>query len=139
MQQSQTRYVTNLKEWELPRFTDLVEELVERLLRQVPQGVKRDALADGAYDWLEPPIRQLAQTAANEAIEYWLKGLADGINGRHPVCAPICHSWEAVGRSTASPWSTLWTTRMERVQSSSGRLCRLRSTSTWIRSRGQIN
>jgi hypothetical protein len=85
-----TRYVTNLKEWELPRFTDLVEDLVEQLLRQVPQGLKRDALADETYDWLEPPIRELAQTAANETIEYWFKGLADGNNGRHPeLCADL--------------------------------------------------
>lgn len=75
-------YVLNLPDWELPRLEDLewafVEKLVEAArVRRLGAGSQEDALYDAVHGFLV----QLAETAVNETIEYWLKGLGDGNNG----------------------------------------------------------
>jgi hypothetical protein len=56
MEQQQGKYVRDLKGWELPRLEDLEIKLVD----------------------------ELTGTVVNETIEYWLRGLADGNDGRFP-------------------------------------------------------
>jgi hypothetical protein len=84
MANGQTRYVAELKDWELPRLADREDDLVDKLLKIAPTGYDRERLGDMLYDWLMQELRKLAQVAVNETIEYWLKGLADGNNTRQP-------------------------------------------------------
>lgn len=85
------RYVLNLPDWELPRLEDLEWPLVERLaaaarVRRLGDGSLEDAL----YDVVHGSLVRLAETAVNETIEYWLKGLGDGNNGRWPeLCVDL--------------------------------------------------
>lgn len=41
-------------------------------------------LEEELYDRLLPRLRDLAQATINETIEYWMKGLADGLDGEYP-------------------------------------------------------
>lgn len=85
------RYVLNLLDWELPRLEDLEWPLVERLaeaarVRRLSDGSLEDALYDVVHGFLV----QLAETAVNETITYWLQGLGDGNNGRWPeLCVEL--------------------------------------------------
>jgi hypothetical protein len=85
------RYVLNPPDWELPRLEDLEWPLVARLaeaarVRRLGDGSLEDAL----YDVVHSSLVQLAETAVNETIEYWLKGLGDGNNGRWPeLCVEL--------------------------------------------------
>lgn len=85
------RYVLNLPDWDLPRLDDLEWPLVERLaqtarVRRLGDGSLEDAL----YDVIHGSLAQLAETTVNETIEYWLKGLGDGNNGRWPeLCVEL--------------------------------------------------
>lgn len=86
-----TRYVDDLKEWELPRLQDREEQLVEHVLRsaRIPY-FDRDRLGNELYEQLFAGLRELATTAVNETIEYWLRGLADGHNGVFPeLCVEL--------------------------------------------------
>lgn len=91
MDGKQRRFVLNLPDWDLPRLEDLEWPLVERLaqtarVRRLGDGSLEDAL----YDVIHGSLAQLAETAVNEAIEYWLKGLGDGNNGRWPeLCVEL--------------------------------------------------
>jgi hypothetical protein len=92
MAYGQIRYVAELKDWELPRLADREDDLVDELLHIAPPGYDRERLGDMLYDWLAEELRNLAQVAVNETIEYWLKGLADGNNGRQPdLCIEFPH------------------------------------------------
>lgn len=84
-------YVLNLQDWELQRLDDLEWPLVERLaeaarVRRLDAGSLEDAL----YDVVHASLVQFAETAVNETIEYWLKGLGDGNDGRWPeLCVEL--------------------------------------------------
>jgi hypothetical protein len=84
-------YVLNLPDWELPRLDNLEWPLVERLAEAT--RVRRlgpESLKDAIYDVLHGSLTELAGSAVNEAIEYWLKGLGDGNNGRWPeLCVEL--------------------------------------------------
>jgi len=84
------KYVTDLKAWELPRLADLEDDLVDQLLAELPPGFDRERLGEDLYERFMARLRELAQTVVNETIEYWLKGLVDGNNGRHPeLCVEV--------------------------------------------------
>lgn len=78
-------YVLNLPEWELPRLDRLEFELVEELAAAARvRRIDRESLEDTFSELLHPRLLKFVESAANEAIEYWLKGLGDGNNGDSP-------------------------------------------------------
>ncbi|HZT04527.1 MAG TPA: hypothetical protein VFA39_19925 [Steroidobacteraceae bacterium] len=85
------QYVLNLPDWDLPRLDDLEWPLVERLAETVRVRRLGDgSLEDVLYDVVHSSLVQLVETAVNETIEYWLKGLGDGNNGRWPeLCVEL--------------------------------------------------
>jgi hypothetical protein len=84
-------YVLNLPDWELPRLDDLEYTLVEELAAKARWvGLGSGSLKDAFYELLHDRLRQLAESAVGEVIEYWLKGLGDGNNGRWPeLCVEL--------------------------------------------------
>lgn len=79
------RYVLNLPDWDLPRLDDLEWKVVEQLVASVRiRRLGTHSLEDIFHDILHDSLLELAETAVNETIEYWLKGLGDGNNGRLP-------------------------------------------------------
>ena len=79
------RHVGDAKEWSLPRHEDLEFRLVEELLAKAPVTYfDRDHLGDELYSVFLDRLRELVGTAADEIIEYWLLGLADGHDGQFP-------------------------------------------------------
>ena len=51
---------------------------VAKLRAEAPRGLDRDGLGAALYDQFLIRLRELVQTAVNETIEYWVKGLVDG-------------------------------------------------------------
>lgn len=88
MQPQRNRYVRDLVAWQLPRLEDLEDRIVEELATEA-RGilVKRAGFEEELYSLLLNRLRELAGTAVNETIEYWLKGLADGNDGQFPECS----------------------------------------------------
>ena len=84
MSAGQTKYVTDLKGWQLPRLEDLEDELVAKLRAEAPRGLDCEGLGAALYDQFLIRLRELVQTAVNETIEYWIKGLVDGNDGAYP-------------------------------------------------------
>jgi len=84
-------YVLNLPDWELPHLDDLEWTLVESLAAQVRlKGTGSESLEDALHELLHERLLQLVERAVNETIEYWLKGLGDGNDGRWPeLCVEI--------------------------------------------------
>jgi len=86
MKKPPRKYITRLPEWELPRLEDRAYDLVNEIATNATiRYFGREALGDKFYELFLDRICELAQLGANEAIEYWLKGLADGNNGRFPA------------------------------------------------------
>lgn len=82
-------YVLNLPGWELPRVDDLEYALVEELAAKA-RRVAPGSLKDAFHDLLHERLVSLVESAVNETIEYWLKGLGDGNNGRWPeLCVEL--------------------------------------------------
>ncbi len=81
----------NLPDWELPHLDDLEWTLVESLAAQVRlKGTGSESLEDALHELLHERLLQLVERAVNETIEYWLKGLGDGNDGRWPeLCVEI--------------------------------------------------
>ena len=78
-------YVLNLAEWELPRSDDLEYALAEELAAKARRKeLDAESLADAFHTCLHDRLPQLVESAVNETIEYWLKGLGDGNNGHWP-------------------------------------------------------
>ena len=85
MQPQQGKYVRDLKAWELPRLDDLESEMVEELAIEARAIYgNRVRFGDELYTRLRGRLRELAETAVNEVIEYWVKGLVDGNDGQFP-------------------------------------------------------
>jgi len=79
------RYLVNLLEWDLPRLENLEWRLVERLAESVRvRRLGAESLEDVIRDVLHDSLVELVESATNETLEYWLKGLGDGNNGRWP-------------------------------------------------------
>jgi len=91
MNTERRQYVLNLPDWELPRLDDLEYTLVEELAAKARWiGLGSGSLKDALYGLLHDRLRQLADSAVQECIEYWLKGLGDGNNGRWPeLCVEL--------------------------------------------------
>jgi hypothetical protein len=86
MPEPSCKYIKRLPDWELPRLEDRAYDLVDEIAaNSAVRYFDREALGDKFYQLFLERICELAQLAANEAIEYWMKGLADGNNGRFPV------------------------------------------------------
>src|SRR6185437_9543548 len=78
-------YVLNLPEWELPRLDDLEFALVEELAaRTRAKRINSESLEDVFSKLLHNRLLTLVESAVNEVIEYWLKGLGDGNDGHWP-------------------------------------------------------
>ncbi|HXR89563.1 MAG TPA: hypothetical protein VN750_04695 [Steroidobacteraceae bacterium] len=78
-------YVLNLPEWELPRLDDLEFALVEELAaRARAKRINSESLEDVFSELLHNRLLTLVESAVNETIEYWLKGLGDGNDGHWP-------------------------------------------------------
>jgi hypothetical protein len=84
-------YVLNLSAWELPRLADLEWTLVEKLTEAVRvRRLGTDTLEDAIHKVLHDSLTELAESVVNETIEYWLKGLGDGNDGRWPeLCVEL--------------------------------------------------
>lgn len=120
MNAPQRRYVLDLADWELPRVEALEWALAEHLVTAArATRLRREALADAFHVLITSRVRALAETAVNEAIEYWLKGLGDGNDGRWPeltvelpylehgdVCEPLTLSYRVANPTTRQPSST---------------------------------
>jgi hypothetical protein len=79
------RYVLNLPDWDLPRLDALEWKLVERLAENARiRRLRAESLEDVFHDILHDGLLELVDSAVNEILEYWLKGLGDGGNGRWP-------------------------------------------------------
>lgn len=91
MNASRRRYVLNLPEWDLPRLDVLEWKLVERLAENVRiRRLRAESLEDIFHDILHDSLMELVESAVNETLEYWLKGLGDGSNGRWPeLCVEL--------------------------------------------------
>lgn len=85
------RYVLNLPEWELPRLDDLEYTLVEELAAKARWiGLGSGSLKDEFHELLHDRLLHLVESAVGEVLEYWLKGLADGNDGRWPeLCVEL--------------------------------------------------
>jgi len=84
----QGKYVHDLRLWELPRLEEVENKLVDDLAREARVLLaKRGGSREKIYALCVDRFRELAATAVNEVIEYWLKGLVDGNDGEFPeVC-----------------------------------------------------
>ena len=91
MNAKQRSYVLNLPEWELPRLDDLEYTLVEELAAKTrAKRIGSESLEDVFNTLLHDRLSELVESAVNETIEYWLKGLGDGNNGRWPeLCVEL--------------------------------------------------
>ncbi len=116
-------YVLNLPDWELPRLGDLEWPLVERLADAARvRRLGSESLEDALYDVIHDSLAQLAEIAVNETIEYWLKGLGDGNNGRWPE---LCVEFPYLERrETAEPLTLAY-----RVDNADGTRTELNRTS----------
>ena len=79
------KYVDDLRTWDLPRLEDLEYKLTEEFEPKA-QVIFFDREKQGTLirrKFLER-LRELAGVAVNETLEYWLRGLTDGLDGRHP-------------------------------------------------------
>lgn len=79
------RYVTDLPSWELPR----ADEFEVRLLKELTASTRASALTpeilgEELYAVFLNRLREIAGVVVNETIEYWLRGLTNGLNGKHP-------------------------------------------------------
>lgn len=84
-------YVLNLPEWELPRTDELEFALVEELSASArAKRIGSESLEDVFTELLHQRLLKLVESAVNETLEYWLKGLGDGNNGRWPeLCVEL--------------------------------------------------
>lgn len=100
-------YVLNLPDWELPRLGDLEWPLVERLADAARvRRLGSESLEDAIYEVVHGSLTQLAETAVNETIEYWLRGLGDGNDGRWPE---LCVEFPYLERrETAEPLTLVY-------------------------------
>ncbi len=84
-------YVQDLKTWDLPRLEDLERQLTDEFgpkARVVFLNDQREG--DQLQSLFLERLRELAGTAVNEILEYWLKGLTDGCNGQFPeLCVEV--------------------------------------------------
>lgn len=84
----QVKYVRDLRLWELPRLEEIENKLIDELTTEARRFLaKRKGSEREIYALCVDRFRELAATAVNEVIEYWLKGLVDGNDGEFPeVC-----------------------------------------------------
>jgi hypothetical protein len=85
MERHQGKYVRDLKAWELPRLDDLEDKVLDELADKA-RGIyfDRDRFGEEFHAVFMDRLRDLVGTAVGETIEYWVKGLVDGNNGRFP-------------------------------------------------------
>lgn len=85
MNKQRRSYVLNLPDWELPRLDELEFALVEELaITARSKRINSDSLEDAFSELLHNRLAKLVESAVNETIEYWLKGLGDGNDGDWP-------------------------------------------------------
>lgn len=84
-------YVLNLPDWELPRTDELEWRLIERLADAAEKArLRSPSLRGSIHDIVRRYLATLTESAVNETIEYWLKGLGDGNNGDWPeLCVEL--------------------------------------------------
>lgn len=79
MKGEERKSVIDLKEWELPVLETLEDDLVKELAsRKLVIHLGEDVLGEQLQKQLFDRVRELAAVAVNEAITYWLQGLAAG-------------------------------------------------------------
>lgn len=80
------RYVDDLHTWDLPRLEDLEDEVTREFAFQARVVFLNSAgsSGDSLHELFLGRLREMARTAVNETLEYWLRGLADGSNGKFP-------------------------------------------------------
>lgn len=86
------RYVDDLHTWDLPRLEDLEDEVTREFASQARVVFLNSAGSSGSslHELFLGRLREMARTAVNETLEYWLRGLADGFNGQFPeLCVEL--------------------------------------------------
>jgi hypothetical protein len=89
---AERRYVEDLKTWDLPRLEDLEESVTREFASRARLVFLNAAGTAGGplHELFLDRLRDMARTAVNEILEYWLRGLADGSNGQFPeVCLEL--------------------------------------------------
>jgi hypothetical protein len=83
--------VGDLKNWDLPRLEDLEDKLRVEFGKFAGGSFKdREQSDEQLQRMFLDRLRELATVAVNETIEYWVKGLTDGCNGRFPeLCVEL--------------------------------------------------
>jgi len=97
-----SRYVTDLRGWELPRADELELQLLDELIKKTRgKALTPGVLGEELYSVFIDRLRVIAGASVNEAIEYWLKGLG---NGSHPeLCAEFPLSSAII--TSDRPWA----------------------------------
>jgi hypothetical protein len=86
------RYVDDLRSWDLPRLEDLEDQVTREFASRARVVFPNSAESSGGplHELFLDRLRELARTAVNETLEYWLRGLANGFNGQFPeVCIEL--------------------------------------------------
>lgn len=97
----QRQYVQDLKTWELPRLEDLEDQLTEEFAAKARVVfLDEDRSGEQLRTVFLDRLREMAGTAVNEILEYWLKGFVDGCNGRFPE---LCVELPYLERSEGEP------------------------------------
>jgi hypothetical protein len=80
-----SRYVTDLKNWDLLRVEALEGRLLDELITKTHgKDLRPEVLGEELYSVFFDRLREIAGVVVNETIEYWLMGLTDGNDGRYP-------------------------------------------------------
>lgn len=84
--------ITKLKDWELPQLDAVEDQLLEELANRKIVVSLSAVFGERVHELIFDRVRELAETAINEAILYWCMGLANGSDGDcdHPeICVEL--------------------------------------------------
>jgi len=99
-----SRYVTDLRGWELPRADELELQLLDELIKKTRgKALTPEVLGEELYGVFIDRLRVIAGAYVNETIEYWLKGLGNAAVASHSeLCAefPYLNQEESVDALT---------------------------------------
>jgi hypothetical protein len=103
----QHKPITDLKGWELPQLDAIQDQLIEELANRKIVVSLSTVLGERIHELIFDRVRELAETAINETILYWLMGLADGSDNSYDfpeMCVefPYLHTTEGVDPLTVT-------------------------------------
>jgi hypothetical protein len=84
MDSGSRKYVDDLRTWDLPKLEDLESRLTEEFEPKAQVVFFNREGGPLIRQQFLQRLRELAGATVNETLEYWLRGLTDGLNGRFP-------------------------------------------------------